>query len=391
MKKFSFSLLAFMLLASLCFGSSITKIDEKSITFKIEKINLKTQKIGQLQRKPLITCDNGLKGYMEFVEKDTIKYYYVNFLKKGINYTCKSSSEYLGVEEKFSFYSGDFLPVEFEFLPPNTVKIVMDDDMSKDEFLKNVKLEKVNKLAHTPLTYKIQNTNGRVFVLKTNEDAQKIKFYMQKGAKSLYGAKTKEDYEQTSTINVKQIQPNKYTKSLVFYDEPVFATKSEGKIVLRVFTKQDFYGNENIRKFIKIDGIKNFSVSDSDWVDLDMINQYGLDKDSWYYFDVIGDFKPNTFYKVSFLKGFGNANAQLSEDKDYRIKSGDFGQYVGFEDDKKPYISSFGDIALKSINVNKIQIVVSRMLEQNLRYFMNFDKNIAFDRVSKEIVNKEFD
>ncbi|PID47101.1 MAG: hypothetical protein CR967_05590 [Proteobacteria bacterium] len=393
MRKFHFIILFFALVSSLVyakgevsFGNNM-QIGESSFSIDVKNLNISHDKIGQISNQKLIICNHDLDGFVEYTSKKKLSFYAKEPLRKGLKYVCKLSQN---PKSKIYFFAGNFGVKKLDFELPNVARVVFNDSISREEFLKNVKLEKINKLSKTPLSYTIENTNGKVFALRLNENASKIGFNISKNAKSIHKASLKSDYKKVIDRSSPEFKSSKNAKEFVFYDEPSWANSKNGKIVLRVFTKEFFYANDNIRKFIKIKGMDNFSLSDCDWVEYGDQKKYGLNDKSWYYFDIIGDFLPNKHYNISFLKGFGNWNARLGEEKSFRIKTGDFGSYVDFENKDKPYISSFGEIAIKSVNVNEINIVIDKMLNQNLRYFMNFDKDISLNRVSKRIVSKKF-
>ncbi len=389
-------ILAFVLLASFGFSKVDLEFDkyvylgDNSFIFDVKKGGILDSQIGQITHKPIIVCDHNLTGFIEYTSKTRLTFFYNKPIIKGEKYICKTNSKYVNKTTKKVLYSDGFHAKIVHFAAPNVVHIAFKDEVSKEELKKHVSLEKVTKLAKSKLSYNIERSDGRNFLLRTNEDVTKIIIHVGKNLRSIHGKKIESSWHPMLDDTGIDYKTNKDTKSLIFYDNPVSAVGKKGKIVLRVFTKQYLGNDANVRKFIKIRGLKNFSVSDCEWVNYQMRKKYRLKNDSWYYFDVVGDFMPNAKYEVKFLKGFGNIYAQFFEDKRYIVKMGDYGQYVGFENSDKPYISSAGEIAIESVNVNKIQIIIDKMMNQNLRYFLNFNNDMSLNRASKEVVSKNF-
>lgn len=389
--------LAFIVLASFGFSKSNMEfgknvyLQENSIVFDIVNSGISTDKIGQITHKPLIICDHNLSGFIEYTSKTQYRYFYDKPIIKNEKYSCTINTKYSTKKSKTTFYTDNFHVKIVTFTAPNVINVRFKDRVSNEEFLKNISLEKVTKLAKSKLSYNIERSDGINFLLRTHEDAQTIVFHVPKSLKSIHGKNIAFDWHPTLSDTDRNYKTNKDTKSLIFYDNPSWGVGKDGKIVLRVFVNQYLNANSNVRKFINIKGVKNFSVTDTDWVNDKMQKKYALHDKSWNYFDIIGDFKPNTTYQIEFLSGFGNMQAQLFEDKTYSVKSGDFGHYVGFDNIDKPYISHFGDIGITSVNVDKINVVVDKMLEQNLRYFLNFDNNLDIKKASHEVISKSFD
>ncbi len=393
--------LKFFLLLSLFFGFAHAKLDmtfgknvyldDNVLSFELKNAKFDASLIGTITHKPIITCDNDLKGFIEYSSKNKITYFSSLPLKTSTKYTCITNPKYVNKSSKKSFYTDDFQAISVGFFKPNIFTIRFNDKVSEEELLKNLTLKKVTKLAKSNLSYKIERGDGRNFLLRTNENAVRVISKISKDVKNIYGTKALKDWE--ADLDDTGPEPKTYdnTKSFVLFDEPTWAIGEEGKIVLRVFSPNSFYGNNELKKFIQIKGIENFSLSKGKWLYDEEIKKYNLNEKSQYSFDIIGDFKPNTYYEVTFLKGFGNKYFQLFDSQTFKVKTQDYGLFVGFSDTKKPYISSAGDIGIRSVNVQKVQVVIDKMMEQNLRYYLNFDSSMNIDNISSEMVNKIFD
>lgn len=389
-------IIAFILLASFGFAKSNmqfgknTYLGDNSLIFDVKNSSIKDNQLGSITHKPLIICDHNLSGFIEYTSKTRLTYFASKPLRAGTKYTCKINPKYSNKKSKTTVYTDNFYVSSVNFTSPNVVNLQFSGETTNEEVLKNISLQKVTKLAKSKLSYKIERSDGRNFLLRTNEEAKSIIFDMTKDLKTVHGVKIIGEWHPSLSDEGPSYKTYKDTKTLVLLDEPSWGVKKDGKIVLRIFTPHAFSASQNIRKFINIKGIKNFSVSDYRWTHNEMIKKYSLNDKTYYYMDISGDFKPNTTYKISILSGFGNRYYQLPKEETFKIKTGDFGSYVGFEDKDKPYISSFGDIGITSVNVDKINIIIDKMLDQNLRYFMNLDNQISIKSISKQVINKTF-
>lgn len=371
------------------FGKN-TYLGKNSFIFDVVNSGISSGQVGQITHKPLIVCDHNLTGFIEYTSKTKFTFFYDKPIIKGVKYSCHINPKYSNKKSKTAIYTNKFHVKLVTFTAPNTINIKFRDRVSNEEVLKNITLEKVNKLAKSKLGYKIERSDGINFLLRTDEDTNKVVFHVSDKMKSIHGQKIQGEWHPVLSDEELKYKVDKNTKSLAFYDEPSWGVGKNGKIVLRVFVKEYFNVNDNIRNFIKINGVKNFTISNLRWTNYDMRKKYNLHEKSWNYFDIVGDFKPNTTYKIEFLKGFGRQSVQFFEDKTYSVRTGDFGRYVGFDNDKKPYISSFGELGITSVNVDKINIVIDKMMNQNLRYMLNFNNELDLGTASKEVVNKTF-
>ncbi len=398
MRRFFKFFLLFSMLFSISYGKNLklsgsVAQDGNALVFSVDGLDIKKSQIGQITHKKLLQCDNDFNGFIEYVELKKLKYYSTKPLKAGVKYSCKINEPYSSELSEVSFKTDDFELKRLNFTRPNILSVEFNDDVKSEEVLKHLSLKKVTKLNESKLSYKIERDDKKHFLLRVNEpitNEDKILFFLSGELKSAYGAKIFDSYKITLS-DEPESKVYKYTKSFVFLNEPIVTIGEEGKISIRVFSPSSFYGNNELKNFIKIDGISQFSVGKSRWLSYEEQEKYKLEEDNEYYFDISGDFKPNTTYKIRFLKGFGDRYKQLFKEQNFTVATKDYGSFVGFSDVTKPYISSVGDIGIKSLNVQKIQVVIDKMTEQNLRYYLNFNSSISLDDVSEEVVNETFD
>ncbi|HHB95066.1 MAG TPA: hypothetical protein ENK88_07970, partial [Campylobacterales bacterium] len=185
----------------------------------------------------------------------------------------------------------------------------------------------------------------------------------------------------TVTLNDKK-EPMQIT------DKPQMVALDSGEFAIRLFFDDTLEGTPE--NFIYIDGIENFKIDRDNYMDYKMRKKFGISSNNYYYCDIVSpEFKPNSTYHLTLKKGLKNYK-ELKEDKEYILKSADRAKSIMFEDDK-PYISSHGELGFSSINVDTATIVVQRVLDDNLRYFVNFknaNKDVVDDYL-EEVFSKE--
>ena len=120
---------------------------------------------------------------------------------------------------------------------------------------------------------------------------------------------------------------------------------------------KDWIDSGNLKKFIKIYGVQNFQVSEIEYGE-----HYGKNGEYYYnYIDITSDeFKPQTEYKVTFYKGFGDSYTLLRENANFSVKFEDYKPFLDFSDSGL-YISSAGEIGIKSVNTPTAKVVVEKL------------------------------
>ncbi|MDL0088196.1 alpha-2-macroglobulin family protein [Campylobacter gastrosuis] len=165
-------------------------------------------------------------------------------------------------------------------------------------------------------------------------------------------------------------------------NSPEFKALDDGVLAFRLYLPS--YLNDDLKQFVKISNINRFSISN--------VN-YEYDKTSEIYrsyVDISSDeFKPNSEYEIAILKGFGDSYNVVREPLNFRVKTGDYAPFVAFIDDK-PYLSNVGEIGIKSTNLNKVEIFVDKLSEQNYRYFLNLD-NESLQTLVTRVAQKSYD
>lgn len=385
-------LVSLVFLASFAFAnmslslSGEVAVNSDRIDFGIKNAKISDAKLNSFTHESLLICDHNLTGTYEIGENWLVLY--PTDVKAGKKYTCKTNPKYIAQNSSTSFLSQDFSIKEALYREPDILKITFNDKVSKDEVLKNVSLLKQNKLSNSKLSYKIQNENGKTYVLKITEEYEKFALKISKNMHSIFNSKLKKDFSKEFYKNITiNERDSSEAKTLVIYDKPIYVKNSDGTIAIRVFL--DRWVDDNTRAYISIDKLKRFSVSGYRYIGYNARKKYNLDKNSDCYIDIYGDFKPNEVYKIKLHKGFGSSYEQLFSDEEFEVKTGDFGSYVGFADESKPYLSSIGEIGLKGVNVYNATIVIDKVMKENFRYFVNFSDGSDVSSMSKQVFSKK--
>lgn len=410
MKKLVFFIFCLIFSSSVVLGAGASKAKTKSMaftndiiqsnnafTFHFTNSTIGDDVLGTFTHEPIMNCydyqNKLVNASFEYAGLDLIVVHLSEQIKEGTTYECRLNPKFTNSSDAIRFSTLPFKIKSMTMLSDDLLKISFNDFVNDDELKNNLKLYKLDKLAKSNLSYKIEKSDGKNFIIKINEKYYSLKATISAKLKSKYDISLKRNFEKTFDTDGYSYQENTEIKSLVVYDEPKFLSLDKGQIKLRVFLPA-FATSKSYNKYIKIDKIEQFDVSDFFYVDYDMdyklAQELKLDKNSWAFFDIIADFKPHQSYKITLKKGLGDNYSELKEDKTYTIKTGDRGVYLEFESDK-PYISSLGEIGIKSVNVSEINVVVDKLLNHNFRYFINFNQDQNVDMMTKQVSSKKFD
>ncbi len=335
--------------------------------------------------KKVLECTPDLDVVYKIEEKDKIKLIPKKPLRSGTLYKCKYGRDII------QFKTQPFQLIDYHyFRREKLIRVVFNDKVKLKDIVKYIKLKKRDKLSTTDLTYSITEQNGDTLLLKINEPTYNhpIDIYIDKQLKNIYN----KELNQNFILHTKQsfnTALNSAKKAMKIIDKPKMVSLDGGKFAIRLFLDDTL--DNNLKDFIEIEGIENFTVNQNLYLRYKDRKSLKLSDSAYYYSDIISsEFKPNHFYNVTIKKGL-RTYRELKEDKRYSVKSGDLAKSIIFDDVKKPYMSRNGELSFSSINLNKATIVVERILNDNLRYFTNFDfgdiNNI--DKYLVELFSKE--
>jgi len=340
---------------------------------------------GSYTHKPLLSCSPTLEAVYKKVSTTELKVIPKISLYASSKYNCSYK------EEKFSFETIPFKIIESQYFKyEKIVRLSFNDAIKSDTIQKGIKLEKIDKLSKTNLQYKIVDSNDKTLLLKISEKVGKnsIKLTINSKLKTLNGKALSETFTKKFNIYNRTFKLDSNKKSMTILDDPQMVSLENGEFAVRIFLDDTLEGKPE--NFIEIEGIDNFTVSKNNYGSYSMRERLGVSDKSYYYTDVKSlEFEPNKSYKVTLKKGLENYR-QLKEDKEYTLKTKDRAKTILFND-KKTYISNYGELGFSSVNVEKATVVVERLLDDNIRYFMNFNEanEEYIDGYSEEVFTKE--
>ena len=340
---------------------------------------------GSYTHKPLLDCSPTLEAVYKNISATELKVIPKTSLFSSSTYNCSYK------KEKFKFETTPFKVIENHyFKDEKTLRLTFNDAIKKSTILKGIQLQKIDKLSKTNLQYKILNSSERVLLLKISEKVGKnsIVLTINKDLKTRNNKSLDKEFVDRFNIHDRAFKLNKDKKSMTILDAPHMVSLESGEFALRIFLDDTLEGKPE--NFIEIEGIDNFKLNPNRYANYSMRNYFGISDKSYYYTDVISsEFEPNKSYKVVLKKGL-ESYRQLKEDKYYTLKTKDRAKTIFFND-KKPYVSNQGEVGFSSVNVEKATLIVEHLLDDNLRYFMNFNsaEEEYTDGYSEELFTKE--
>jgi len=307
-------------------------------------------------------------------------------LRSGTTYQCSYDGN------KILFATEPFKLKDYHYFKRDKLlRLEFNDKIELKSIHNYIHLTKKDKLSTTQLKYTIIQNKNNIVLLKINEPIYKniIELNIDKEIKNINGGTLLESF--STTFNNKKsyvVTLNDKKEPMPITDKPQMVALDSGEFAIRLFFDDTLEGTPE--DFIYIDGIDNFKIDKDNYMSYKMRKKFGISSDNYYYCDIVSpEFKPNSTYHITLKKGLRNYR-ELKEDKQYTLKSGDRAKSIMFDGDK-PYMSSHGELGFSSINIDSATIVVQRVLDDNLRYFVNFkngNKDIV-DEYLEEVFSKE--
>ncbi len=336
--------------------------------------------------KELLKCNPKLDAVYKIEGIHKVKIIPKSRLKAGELYQCKYGKDIIKFKtQPFKLVNSHYFKRE------KLLRVTFNSDIDSKDAKKYIEVKKINKLTTTNLTYTITQKSHNSLLLKINEPTYNnpIELTIKKGLKSVNGKSLDEDFSKLfNTKTTLNITLDDKKDAMRIIDKPQMVALDSGEFAIRVFSDDTF--DNNLKDFIEIEGIENFTVNTNNFVGYKQRKRLNLSDRAYYFHDIITpEFKPNHTYKLTIKKGL-RSYKELKEDKKYTVKSGDLGKSIIF-DNKKPYISKNGELGFSSINIDTATIIVQKVLDDNLRYFINFKYADRFvvDRYLKEVFSKE--
>jgi uncharacterized protein YfaS (alpha-2-macroglobulin family) len=333
----------------------------------------------------LLNCQPKLSAVYKIKSEKKLKVIPTENLKSATTYGCS----YKG--QNFSFTTEPFSLLEANYFPKEKIlRLNFNDSVNEKTLSKGIQFTKLDKLAKTNLKYKVLQSNESTFVLQITEKVgtSPIQLTVNQKLQNIHGNFYAKEESKLFNSKYQPILLDPKKKALTLTDTPQMVTLNNGEFALRIFIADNLSGkSENA---IAIEGIEDFKVGSYKYMSYKMRKRYNI-QNAYYYHDITSkEFQPNTTYKVTLKKGLKTYYNELKEDTHYSLKTGNRAKVILFNDDK-PYISNKGELGFSSINIDSATLIVERILDDNLRYFVNFNaaKKNKMDGYTKEVFNKE--
>ena len=335
--------------------------------------------------KPLLKCTPQISAVYKVESEMKLKVIPKTPLRSGTEYSCDYG------EENFKFTTE---PLRIDdaryFKGQKILRLSFSDEVDKKSLSDGLVLEKLDRLSTTNLKYKVLQSNGKDMVLEISEAVNNstIVLKLTKKITTAHGSTLEKVFEKRFNESSAPVVLDKELKELNITDAPRMISLDGGGFALRLFLDDSF--NSKSDKYIEIEGIENFTVNPDNYISRHYRKEFNISNEPYYYTDIKSpDFKPNTSYKVTLKKGL-RTYRELKEDKHYSVKTGDRSRGIVFEGEKT-YVSNAGDFGFLTTNIDSATLVVERLLDDNLRYFLNFEEADK-DRVGsylKEVFTKK--
>ncbi len=336
--------------------------------------------------KEILKCNPKLNAVYKIEDIHKIKIIPKEELYSGTEYKCTYN------KNQILFKTEPFKLKDYHYFSDNKIlRLEFNDKINPKILKKYIHLRKKDKLTTTELKYTIIENSENIVLIKINEPIYKnmVELVIDKGLPNKHGGKLLESF--TTSFNDKKnstVKLNSKKEAMIINDKPKMVALDNGSFAIRLFFNDTLEGSP--KDYIYIDGIENFQLNKNNYIDSKMRKKMGISSDSYFYCDILSpEFKPNSTYHLTLKKGLQNYR-ELKEDKHYTLKSTDRAKSIFFDKDK-PYISNKGEVGFSSVNVNNATIIVQRVLDDNLRYFVNFENsNIdVVDNYLEELFTKE--
>ena len=337
--------------------------------------------------KKLLRCNPKLEAVYRVIDSHKVKVIPREPLQSSTVYNCRYKRDII----KFKTVDFNIKDVRF-FKRERLIRVEFNDKIEPKSVKKHISIIKRDKLSKTRLAYSITQNSKRVLILKIDEPISNypIELVADANLTNVHGKSLGSEF--IKTFNVKSsfnIKLDDKKEAMEIVDSPRFVSLDNGELAIRVYL-DDTIDNDKVENFIEIDGIDNFRVKVNNYVGYRERKRLKLSDNAYYYIDIASpEFKPNHIYHLTLKKGL-RSYRELKHDIKYTLKSGDLEKNIIF-DRGKTYISNKGEFGFSSVNLNSVTVVVERLLDDNLRYFVNFaDGNKdEVDRYLEEVFTKE--
>ncbi len=335
--------------------------------------------------KPLLSCQPKLDAVYKIESTTKLKVIPKTSLKSATNYNCNYKNE------SFSFKTEPLkVMVTDYFKAERVLRLSFNDEIDKSSLSDNLTLTKVDKLSKTKLHYSVIDSDSKNMVIKINESVKNANIVLKidKDLSTTHQSRLEKDFTKEFNRKSAKVTLDKDKKAMTISDKPRMVALDNGNFAIRLFLEDSLEGKP--KESIEVEGIENFTLNRDNYINYNLRKRYNISEDSYYYTDIISsEFQPNSSYKLTLKKGL-KTYRELKSDVQYKVKSTDRKKSIHFDGDKQ-YISNIGELGFSSVNVDTATLIVERLLDDNLRYFINFNSaNIdSVESYTKEILSKK--
>ena len=335
--------------------------------------------------KALLSCTPKLDAVYKIESTTQLKIIPKTSLQSSKKYNCN----YKG--ESFSFKSETLKVITSDYFNAEKIlRLSFNDYIDKNSLIKKLTLTKIDKLSKTKLHYSIIESDSKNMVLKINESVKNAKLVLSidKDLTTTHKSRLEKTFTKEFNSKSAKVTLNKDKKAMTMVDKPQMVALDDGTFAIRLFLEDTLEGKP--KNSIEVEGIENFTLNKNNYINYSLRNKYNISEETYYYTDIISsEFQPNSSYKLTLKKGL-QTYRELKSDLHYSVKSSDRKKSIIF-DGEKQYISNIGELGFSSVNIDSATLIVERLLDDNLRYFMNFD-NASTESVepyTKEVLSKK--
>jgi uncharacterized protein YfaS (alpha-2-macroglobulin family) len=334
----------------------------------------------------LLKCTPSIEAAYRILSPTKLRVIPRRDLQSDTIYSCSYN------QRAIELYTQPFMLLDYHFFTKERIiRLQFNDKVDLKSIKSAITLQKKERLSRTDLHYSITQHNEQTLLLKIDEPighhgiVLRINEQLQTTHQSHLKSPLVIPFDPRGDTPVTL---NKEKEPMIIHDRPQMVSLPSGEFAIRIFLDDTLEGRSE--RFISIDGITNFRLNKNNYITYEERREHNLSDESYYYTDIISsEFKPNSTYHLTLHKGLHHYQ-ELKEDQSFTFKTKDRAKTITFQADK-PYISSNGELAFSSVNINQATLIVERILEQNLRYFVNFSSAQKRDisRYIKEVTSKE--
>ncbi len=330
--------------------------------------------VGMLSDKKLLLCQPALNGTVRFNSQSLLLF--TKDMHAGLDYSCKLENG-----STASFATKEFELTKIEKISDSKYILKFNDE---------VNIEAIKNIAVKDAKFKAIELSNNSFELNLDKNLSNPVFDFGEKFESKFGATLSGEtiVNFADEISEESVNINDNAKSLEI-PEIYPVSLDNGILGFRIYLKNWLDDDINLKKFINIKGVKNFSISDVKYSD--NYEENSELSEYYYYIDITSDdFKPQNSYEITIKPGFGDDRNVVREESSYEVVAGNFTPFANFINNE-PYISSVGEIGIRSANLPELNVSIEKLSDQNFRYFLNFnDNNEELSNFSTKVASKSY-